>query len=147
MQQQFFIDLRNGWEGKCPCCNRFAKVYHRAIHTSVALQLIQLLRLGGGVDFIHASRLIPRGITGSGDFSKAKYWSLIEESPNTDEAKKASGSWRLTSLGIDFVRGQARLKKYAAVYDDCVLWVHGPMVSIEDCLKDKFDYQELMEGV
>lgn len=142
----FISQLLNGWEGKCPHCGRFTKVYNRKIHTSTALQLIELFKRGGNIDYVHASKLIPKGVTGTGDFTKAKYWGLIEEAePEGD--KKASGSWKLTGLGVLFVKNEARIQKYAAIYDDTVLAVHGKLVSIEECVQEKFDYKDLMEGV
>jgi len=46
-KQEFFRKLNNGEELTCPCCRRFAKIYHRQIHAGIALQLIRLYRLGG----------------------------------------------------------------------------------------------------
>lgn len=147
MSEDFIQQLKNGHEGKCPCCGRFAKVYHRKVHTSTALQLIELYKRGGDRDFIHASKLIPQGVTGTGDFTKAKYWGLITEQAPFDDDKKASGSWMLTALGVNFVKNEAKIQKYAAIYDDRVLYAHGPLVSIEECVQEKFCYKDLMEGV
>lgn len=148
MSLDFIMKLKSGWSGDCPCCNRFAKVYHRSIHVSIALQLIQLYKLGGyGGKFIHASKLIPKGNTGTGDFNKAKYWGLIEELPeSTMPHQKSNGHWQLTPMGIEFVLGNMLVNKYAVIYNDRVIDVTGALVSIKDCLKEKFNYSDLMDG-
>lgn len=138
--------LRSGWEGNCPTCGRYSKVYHRQIHLSIALQLIQLYKLGGHEKFIHTHKLLAKGTSGVGDFSKAKYWQLITEKKHEPDDKKSSGFWRLTDLGLEFVLKKARIKKFAVVYDDRVIDAVGRLVSIEDCLQNKFSYQELMDG-
>lgn len=143
----FMEQLKKGWQGDCPHCGRFAKLYYRQIHVSVALQLIQLYKLGGEKEYIHVSRLIAKGVSGPADFTKAKHWSLIEEkADDIPDGKKSSGFWRLTSIGVEFVKGGLKVKKIIHVYDARVIDATGPLVSIQDCLQNKFNYQELMEG-
>lgn len=144
MNHEFMSKLRAGHEGCCPTCGRYAQVYFRRIHTSVALQLIQAYKLGGDTMYIHTSKLIAKGTSGVGDFSKAKYWKLIDEMPHTPAEKKSSGYWKLTDLGVEFVLHGLKIQKFAVVYDDKVIDMKGALLSIEDCLGDKFDYGELM---
>lgn len=141
-----FLDrLKKGDEMTCPCCGRFAKIYKRRLHTSIALQLIQLYRLGGSVAYVHASQLIGDGVAGAGDFTKAKYWNLIEPmTVDTGGEKKASGYWKLTVEGWRFVKAGMSIPEFAILYDDKVLEMAGRMVSIQDCLGKKFDYSALM---
>lgn len=147
MSAEFIDCLKNGHEGKCPTCGRFAKVYYRSIHTSVALQLIQIYKLGGAEMYIHTSKLIPKGVSGAGDFSKAQYWELVKEMPHTPGKKKSSGYWMLTELGVEFVKGNVSVTKYALVYDTRVIDMKGKLVSITECIGNKFDYEDLMAGV
>jgi len=138
MDQEFFAELSVGESKCCPTCGRYAKIYRRSLHCSVALQLIRLHNLGGIDAYVSASRLIPPGNTGVGDFTKAKYWSLIEHS-------EGDGSmWRLTFNGLMFVRGNARIQKYAMVYDDRVQGFDGDPVTIRECLEEKYNYEDLM---
>lgn len=140
-----FIDkLKEGFEGNCPCCNRFAKVYKRHIHTGIALQLIELYKKGGDKEYIHASELIAPGLTSSSDLSKGKYWDLIETKPADTDDKKSSGFWKLTQTGIDFVNMDVEIKKYVLIFDDKVIGLDGNYINISQCLGDKFSYKELM---
>lgn len=146
MIEEFKEDLISGWQGDCPCCGRYAQVYKRRLHTSVCLQLIKLYKLGGWHKYVHISQLIPKGVGGSGDFTKAKYWKLIVEQP-TDAGEKSNGGWMLTPDGVAYVRNQIALPEWAYVYDDQVLKYDGRMVRIAQAVEKKFDYSEIMEAV
>lgn len=144
MDMNFMNEIIGGDEKECPCCGRFAKIYRRTLHTSVALQLITLFKKGGHHKYIHVSELIPPGTSGSGDFTKAKYWGLIEEQEHTPGKKKSSGYWALSDKGIAFVRGNWSIHKYALVYDDRVLGFDGEEINIRSCLGNEFDYSQMM---
>lgn len=143
----FLARLKAGNQCDCPTCGRHAQIYRRKFHSSMALQLIQLHRLGGAKDYIHASKLIMPGVTGSGDFSKAKYWGLIHPKPATDEEPgKASGMWILSDAGEQFVRGTLRIPSEVLVFDDRVEGQSAETISIQEALGSKFNYHELMEA-
>ena len=146
MNKEFLERLKNGSKTNCECCGRYAQAYNRRLHTSVCLQLIMLYKLGGAGAYVHASKLIPVGVTGAGDFTKAKYWGLIQEIPNNREVK-SSGHWMLTERGVEFVNNKLTIPEVAVVYDDTVLEYKGRQVNIIDGLKRKFDYNELMRGL
>lgn len=141
----FIEQLKAGFEGNCPCCGRFSKMYRRQINSGVAIQLIKLYRLGGASEYIHASLLINKGVSGAGDLTKAKYWGLIQSKTHTPSEKKSSGYWKLTEMGIDFVKHDVEIKKCALVFDDNVIGFEGNYINITQCLGEKFDYQQLME--
>lgn len=142
----FWRRLNAGESLDCPCCKRYSQIYTRKIHTGIALQLIQLYRIGGSITFVHTSKLIAPGSSGIGDFSKAKYWGLIEPKENTDDDKKSSGFWRLTPLGVAFVRGKKTIAGAALVFDDKVIGFTDEPVDILGALGKKFSYDELMNG-
>lgn len=145
--QEFFDDLRAGNKMKCPCCQRYAQVYHRNLHTSVALQLIMLYKKGGDQRYIHVRELVTDNMSGAGDFTKAKYWGLIQEAPMQEDGKKSSGYWKLTTEGQMFVTGMSAIRKTLLVYDDQVIGSEGGVVYINECLGNKFNYQQMMEAV
>lgn len=144
MDKEFMAGLLAGKDTECPCCGRYAKVYRRTLHTSVALQLITLFKKGGHRKYIHVSELIPPGTSGSGDFTKAKYWGLIEEQEHVADKTKKSGYWALSDKGVAFVRGNWNIPKYALVYDDRVLGFDGEEITIRACLGNEFNYSQLM---
>jgi hypothetical protein len=146
MQEDFRQRLLSGEKMDCPCCGRYAQVYQRRLHTSIALQLIELYKLGGTYDYIHASKLIPKGVSGAGDLSKAKYWGLISEK-QPDGNQKSSGFWMLTDLGVQYVTDRAKVPYIAHVYNDTVLGFSSRLSGIREALSEKFDYQQLMEGI
>ncbi len=144
MNPEFRARLELGDKCECPTCGRYAQVYKRKIHSTVALQLIRLYHLGGVENYVPAHRLILPGQSGVGDLSKAKYWGLIESAPNTDTSKKNSGMWRLTYAGYGFVTGAHKIPEFALVYDDAVLKFDGNLITIKDCLASGFNYEDLM---
>lgn len=144
---RFIQALKDGWQGCCPHCGRWAQVYRRTLHTSVCLQLAALYRADGSMDYVHTSKLLRAGSTGTGDFCKAKYWNLIQSKPDHEQdEKKSSGYWMLTTKGLDFVRHGGFIEKYALIYDDKVIGYKGPMVTFQQCVGKKFNYLELLEG-
>ena len=145
MREDFQKDLREGHISDCPCCGRHAQMYRRKFHSSMALQLIRLYRLGNVKEYVHASKLILPNCTGIGDFSKAKYWGLIHPKDKADEGK-ANGYWLLTWEGEKFVTGKISIPKEVRVFDDHVVEVSAETITISDALGAKFDYQALMRG-
>jgi hypothetical protein len=144
--EAFKARLKGGDACDCPVCGRHAQIYRRKFHSSMALQLIRMYQLGGGKEYIHASKLIVAGVSGSGDFSKAKYWDLIFPKPTTDnEESKSNGFWILSDKGEQFVRGEIRIPREVLVFDDKVEGISTETISITEALGTKFNYQELME--
>lgn len=144
------IFLRANWRNPggvlCPCCNQNVYLYDRQIYKTMAEQLIELYRLSRTRrGFYHISKLKPPK-SGGGDFSKLRYWGLVEPEPkNDDPEKRSSGNWRITQKGIDFVEERITIPKFCYTYNKKPLKLGGPDVSILDCLaKDRFRYDELM---
>ncbi len=151
-RSQFKEQLLDGQQKDCPCCGRHAQVYKRRLHKSVAVALIRLYKIHmnhdlGFAAFVHVSDLVVEGMSGIGDFSKAKYWDLIEADANDDPTKKSAGRWRLTQKGVSFVKGQLGIKEWALVFDDTVIEHRGKTVYIHDSLSADFNYSELMEAL
>ncbi len=144
-RDEFMKRIIDGEHLDCPTCRRYAQRYERKLHSVVAAQLIQLYKMGGAAKWVHTSELIPGGQSGSGDFSKAKYWKLIEaREVGNDEDKKASGFWKLTDLGVSFIIGKETIQQTAVIFDDRVLKFEGPQVTIRDALGTKFSYEEMI---
>lgn len=128
---------------RCPLCTQFVKVYRRKLTGSMAYMLTRMYRTGR-TDYVHLPSL--REGDGSMDTTMAQYWGLIEEEKARRPDGGRAGWWRITALGERFVRVHLRVPKYALVYDGRCLGMDGDLVSIIDCLGDKFDYRELMDG-
>ena len=131
---------------KCPLCTRYAKVYLRTIHATMARELITFWRVAGREWFDMPDVMVAHRLPGHGDAAKLRYWRLVEPDAEAEpvEGAKQAGIWRVTELGEQFVLGRTSVPKYARVYDGRRLGMRGEPVTIIDCLGDKFDYRELM---
>jgi hypothetical protein len=147
VKQAFRTDLEKGDQVKCPCCFRKSKIYKLAVHSGTARQLIRLYQLGGEHQFIHITRLTADiGINNGGNFSITKHWGLTKqmEKDPTDKKRRVSGYWKLTPLGVDFVKGIALIPARAIVLNKVLIEYAGDSVSINECLGKEFSYQDLM---
>lgn len=143
---QLLDGLDDGVE--CPLCSQYAKKYNRKITGAMARVLVEMY-LRAGAEWVSVPQICNDLNIGSrGDQSASRRWGLIEQRPGVrDDGAKSAGWWRLTSLGVSFVRGDITLPKYVEVYDNTVLGFHGEQVSIAEALGTKFNYRELMAGV
>lgn len=96
---------------RCKCCNCFVKEYQANIHSTLAQWLILLYlehKKAVGCDAYvryDNERLRIPGCKMFTDYARLKHWKLIEPMPKDPKNKKvkASGSWRITKTGRDFV--------------------------------------------
>jgi hypothetical protein len=128
---------------KCPCCTQLAKVYRRKITSGMAQALIVMWRVHGDAYF-HLPSISDRWR--SRDESFLRFWGLIEEATEKRDDGGRAGWWRVTPLGVAFVRGRERVPKYARIYDGRRLSLEGELISIFDALGERFDYRELMSA-
>lgn len=137
--------LSNGVE--CPCCEQLCKLYHRSLYAAPVAALCRLYRLSGGWSGVYYHmRDIGTPTSGGGDFSKLKYWDLIQPSPpaeHSDPKTKSAGYWLLTDKGVAFVEGKTKLQKSCYVYNNKVREFEGSFVSVHDALNGKFDYADV----
>lgn len=127
---------------RCPCCDRYAKVYRRSLNSTMARFLIWLVRNYGTDPRWYDIKEYPHAR--GGDHAKLVYWGMVEQHSNDDPTKSHSGHWRPTSFGIAFGQRQARVQSHAVVYANELLGHDGKEVDIVDCLGKKFDYSKLM---
>lgn len=129
---------------ECPCCEQLAKVYRRKIHTTMARDLVTAWTKAGD-DWFHLPTLLDG--RHQGDFPKFAHWGLIQEHPgDRDDGSSRAGWWRITPLGAAFIRDNARVPKYARIYNGRVLGFTGDPVGIRDALGTRFRYDDLMSG-
>ena len=175
--------IRDGWlrGTTCPACGSRVQLYRRRITASTAYVLVALAaearRLDrGGVrpsyvtadGFVRVGSMLrarnaPTAITRNGEFGTARYWGLVERSPDRrDDGHKSNGLWRLTELGRGFAEGRESVPRDRFVYLDTVRdpAVAGvPLdaycdhagnrvtVTIGDCLNERFDFDTLMNAL
>ncbi len=140
---RFFEDI-NGSDGTiCPCCDRFGKVYVRKFNAGMARTLIWLYRHRG---YTHLPTTAPRSVLSDNQVGKLQFWGMAEAKPNDDDpAKRASGWWRISSVGVAFIEGGITANSHVIEYNQNVMGWRDDQVTMSDVLGRPFHYQELMQ--
>ena len=121
------------------------QLYRRTIESSCLKYLIDLYNKSKvNWTYYHAEKDLKIPTSSNGGFCKLRYWGLTEEQPNSDEAKRTSGMWKITQNGIDFVLGKALIEKYIYLYNGDIYEKDGGLVDINNCIGKAFNYAELM---
>lgn len=145
--------LRLSWKetiehdgGHCPVCDRWGKVYGRAINITMAQSLVWLSRADKDEDgWVDVPNTAPRWLVRSNQLPTLKWWGLVERRANTEEStNKFSGMWRCTELGLNFVFGRAQVPRKVFTYNNMVEGFSEEKIFICDVV-DNFDYADVME--
>ena len=142
------------WDGvkdgiNCPCCNRWAQAYWRTINKTMARGLWWLYQQGlsaGRPDHpVHYTDITkgPAWLLRSNQLATLRWWGLVEKKPNDDPAKKSSGMWRVTPLGIRLLHGVASVPRRVCTLFGDVVAVSEDQLFIED-IGHYFNYAETM---
>jgi len=143
------LNLKKG--GKCPCCTQDYKMYQRTITSSMALGLILLYKKSlTGPLYIHIedyfkSLDVPASVRG--DVPKMRFWDLIRpDGKDKEDGNPNSGYYKITELGKAFVEMKIDMPKHANIYNNRFFGFDKDTgtVNIKDCLKNKFNYNELL---
>ena len=130
----------------CECCGGNIRVYRRKLNSGMARVLCWLVanRMG---EWTHIAK-IPAEIDRGHEIGRLSYWGLVERQKNTDTSKRSSGVWRVTNEGISFVLHGTEMPSHAfcSVPGHIILGFEDDLITIHDALKDRFDYNELMQG-
>ena len=133
----------------CDICRQYVRMYKKRLSSTAVLMMIRLYWLEENTSepYHHLNDLM-RGfsISGCGDFATSRFWGLVEEMPNDDPKKKASGMWSLTETGKSFVLGAARVRSHAKIYNAKCYGLVNDYIDVREALKDKFNYEELMQN-
>lgn len=111
----------------CPACSGYVKIYTRPINYGMIDFLVRLyethLTKGFNV-YIHPSEVLKKieSSTHSRDYSMLRHWGLI--------AKQGEG-WKITEKGRSFVKGESMVQKNAIIYNNKLITLSGPLVSID----------------
>lgn len=131
----------------CPCCGRKMKLYTRKINAEMARFLIHLVQAYQDEQQWYSTRdLQPRAIKATTDGVLFVHWGLIEARPGKNSGGARAGSYRPTRKGFDFVYGRIRVRSSLMTVTNKPYGFTGKKVNIQQCLKAKFDYNELMGG-
>lgn len=147
-REHLFSNYDKGVALRCPCCDRLVKLYRRKFNVGLARSIIWLVRYSTERnptgDWIHVPKRAPRYVLASREFDKLREWGLAIAKPNKDPAKRASGMWLPTPIGVSFVGMTETIPEALMVYNKAVLSSSPKQINIRTALGRKFDYAELM---
>lgn len=131
--------------GRCPCCDRWGRVYGRHLNKTMVESLLWLIEAQADADgWVDVPALAPRWLVRSNQLPTLRWWSLVERVPSDDPDRKHSGLWRPTPLGRDFAAGRVRVPRTAYTYAGEVERLSEDLVSVADCMGAHFSYEETM---
>lgn len=144
---QRMIDARGG---RCPCCNRFGKIYDRKLNSTMARSLVWLTKATVPMAYVNVPEALEISMSRTNQHPSLRWWGLVERPENGDEqsTKKYEGYWRVTPRGRAFVAGEITVPNRVWTYDGETI-PNPPgakirMVTLADCFKTPFDYREIM---
>jgi len=130
----------------CPCCKQLVKIYHRPFNAQMARGLIWLVReFMKTRTWIHVPSEAPGWLVQSRELPKVRYWDLAKSRENDDPEKRTSGYWKPTRRGASLVLRGDKIPKIVKIYNNKVLGFTGDLIDIQQALKEKFNYETLME--
>lgn len=143
--KRFLEDKKSQGKGaQCPCCEQLVKVYKRSINALSARSLLHIMKITVNENEIiplHIQKTFANGkklATGL-DYIQLKRFGLIE--PTEEE-----GFYKITKQGIAFCLGYATIPKYALVYNNKTIMYSDSNVTVQECLKKKFNYEEIIDS-
>ncbi len=140
---------------RCPCCERPVKEYKRNLNSGMTLALIHMARvtIRRNVDngWMHIDDFGAFALNGEKyqctnlEYSKLRFFGLIESSGEAGERTPSAGCWRVTQTGFRFLRG-GRVPKWVRVYLNQKIEESEESVTAREALNVKFDFDELMSS-
>jgi len=123
----------------CPCCNQGVKMYQWRLDSQSAKLLIDFYKRRG--EWVHPLDDLNAN---NGNYAKMRHFGLIEAKEKTEDDKRASGLWRITAKGINFVICETKIPEKVRIYNNDAYGFIGEQITIKQALGKKFSYTELM---
>ena len=121
---------------QCPCCDRYVKQYRRKLNAGMTATLIWLVgEYYSTKNWVDVQRQAPKTVLRNREVGKLQHWGMVETS---------KGKWRPTQTGIDFVNRRIKVQSHVLLLDNKMQGFSGQLVSVDDTLTSKFDYDELL---
>ena len=143
-------DARDLWSeiildkgAKCPCCDRWGKIYRRKINLSMCRSLSWLAAQDPIDDWIDVPNRAPKWLLRTNQLATLRWWDLVERRLLVkDSKKKHSGEWRATDKGREFLAG-GKIPEAVSTYDGEVVGISEELTTLNE-VHNRFDYQEIM---
>ena len=149
----FLKRLREDWRattegegGRCPCCDRWGRIYKRSINETMARSLIWLCNAPSEQGWVDVPTHAPRWLVRSNQLPTLRWWDLVQRARNEDVDKKHSGMWRATELGRAFAKGEIAMPKTVYTYNGEREKYGDEVIRISECFGTHFSYAEVMSG-
>jgi len=141
----------------CPCCAQTVKLYRRKLNNRMVAGLVALCRVERRISkgeildpkyvirddqghvWVHCKLFSDQN--GSGDYAKLRFWDLISSKDKRTKEENASGYWRITPKGLEFLQKHIRVPKVVFVYNNEVHSVSPELVGLGET--SDFDYREI----
>ena len=130
---------------RCPCCNRYVKLYKRKLSAEMVVFLIALCREYKG-DYLDIRKL-QRWKYQRGDYAYLAHWGLVEQQDGNAEGKRGSAHWKPTGAAFQFILRHTLMPSHIHMLCGDYLGHSKNLVSVDKVLGEKFNYDELMKGV
>ena len=128
----------------CPTCGDSVTLYRSPLSARGALELAEVYRDYGTSWF--TTKRGPQNSSGAptyriSDLPRVAWWGLVER------GKGAEGTqYRVTKLGVQWLRGEAPVPKYVVQVRSHPLWKEGQDWYVSDARKKKFDLDRFLAG-
>jgi len=127
----------------CPCCGQFSKIYTRKLNSGMAYSLLRIARAFPNGEWVHVERF-SKSDTRAAEFSKLRFWGLVEPKGERKEDGNSAGYWRVTQKGYAFVGLKTLIPAKAQIYNNGCRGFSDQQINIIQALGKRFNYYELM---
>jgi hypothetical protein len=125
--------------GVCPVCDRSGVIYTCGLNYTKARSLIWLCAASTSErSWVMVPQTAPREVVRSNQLPSLHWWGLVESSG------LRTGLWRPTELGFAFLNREVKLPTALFIYNNAVQGYSNKNISIAECFKDTFEYQDAM---
>ena len=136
----------------CPACNQNVKMYKRKLSASMAFTLIKIWKYlnetgtcNGFLKYQYILDEIGISTAQRADWQKLVYFKVLEQK-TTERGSPESGKYRITDIGIKFLKGERNLPDHCKVYNGKVYGYAMEQINIKQALRNKFNYDDLMNN-
>lgn len=130
----------------CECCGMFIKRYFRSFNSNMALALIALYKKRD-TGYVHVENTMAEmGYKRCGDASYLQHYKLITPlKENREDGSNRNGYYKITEGGILFAENKSTVAEKFIMFKGKFEGVEGKQITIKQALKNKFNYNKLIE--
>ena len=137
MLNEDWVKTIQGSGGHCPCCGKWGKVYRIKMSHALVRALDWIAHNTNDKGWADVQGGAPHWMMRSKTYPLLEHWGLLVS------MAPRSGFWRVTPLGIKFLREQVTVPAAVYIYDNKLWGVDSTHTTLRGCLKVNFDFNEL----